>query len=81
LVSKQAFRAPEGTYVPLRPVAEALCLGVWWDEAASCPVVAGRPVAALVIEGRSYVEAATLAELLGDSRCVLVTPDGVFITR
>jgi len=81
LVSKQAFRSPGGTYVPLRPVAEALYLGVWWDEGALCPVVAGRPVAALVIDGRSYVEAAALAELLGDSQCVLVTPDGVFITR
>lgn len=91
LVSRQAFRGDDGTYVPLRTVAEALGLSLWWDTATSSAVLSGVPVQTVIVEGRGYARADILAAALagfpggagtpGSAPALVVSDDGVSITR
>jgi hypothetical protein len=81
VISRQAFRRADGTYVSLRAVAQALGLSVQWDPARCLAVIGGRPVPAVLVDGRSFARDADLAGALIGLASLQVTPDGVFITR
>lgn len=81
LVSTQAFREAEGTYVPLRTVAQALGLEVTWEPVTSTVRMAGSIVPVRLVDGRSFVLSDVLAAALYGWATVAVTPDGVSVTR
>jgi len=80
-VSGQAFRAEDGTYVPLRPVADALRLPIYWDAVRAQVVFAGVRVPATIIDGVSYLRTQELAPLLVVWAELSLTDDGVFINH
>lgn len=81
LVSMQAFRRPDGIYLPLRAVAEALGMPVLWDPVRHVAIVGGAEVPVVLVEGTSFVRSDVLAALLGERVTVAVTPDGILISR
>ena len=81
LVSMQAFREADGTYVPLRTVAQALGLEVTWEPVTSTVRLAGSIVPVRLVAGRSFVLTDVLAAVLSGWATVAVTPDGVSVTR
>ncbi len=81
VVSRQAFRVEDGTYVPLKVVAEAFGFPLWWDAATSTVLLNGLAVPAAIVDGRSYVRTDVLVTLLGGRVAIETTPDGVFVAR
>jgi len=81
VVSRQAFRAEDGTYVPLKVVAQAFGVPIWWNAATSTVLFGGVEVPVKIVDCRSYVRTDVLAAILGGWLTADATPDGVFITR
>ncbi len=80
VVARQAFRADDGTYIPLRAVAQALGLPLQWSAAAGV-TLGGLAVPVRIVEGRSYVSPDVLATYLSGLATVASSPDGVIIAR
>lgn len=90
LVSRQAFRRADGTYLPLRAVAEAFGLEPVWDGRGPTATLGGVVVSVVTMGGRGYVRsdvlAAALAAALAEAGVpvpvtVSETADGIFVTR
>jgi hypothetical protein len=77
----QAFREADGTYIPLRTVAQALGLEVTWEPVTSTVRLAGSIVPVRLVAGRSFVLSDVLAAALYGWATVALTPDGVAVTR
>ncbi len=81
VISRQAFRRGDGTYVPLRTVAETLGLPLQWEPSTGMVIFGGGPVPVLIDDGRSFIRDEDLAAALTGLATLQVTADGVFIGR
>jgi hypothetical protein len=81
VISRQAFRRGDGTYVPLRTVAETLGLPLQWEPSTGLVIFRGLPVPVLIDDGRSFIRDEDLAAALTGLATLQVTADGVLIGR
>lgn len=81
LISKKAFRLSDGTYVPLRPLAQALGLALDWTASPRVVSLGGVPIPVVVVDGRSFARDGDLAALLTGRAWIQVTSEGLFVVR